>query len=167
MPLVVIMTAANTVSRARDSVFDPPEIIKVTMSATSMTVTAIASTSDPKGSPTRCATTSAWCTAASTAPPSRSATTATTAPGRSRSQVRTRATRASGGATVLQGSRFQDGRFPCSLVRGRFVSGVRVWRGTRLLGLGGEAVESSTIGALARFPAGRSDARRGGNRRRL
>ena len=37
------------------------------MSEASITVTATARTSVPKGSPTRCATTSAWCTAAITA----------------------------------------------------------------------------------------------------
>ena len=68
MPLVVIMTAANTVSRAREAVSGPPETIRVTINATSITVTATARTSDPNGSPTRWATTSAWCTAASTAP---------------------------------------------------------------------------------------------------
>ena len=46
----------------------PPESISETMSATSMTVTAMASSNVPNGSPTRCATTSAWCTAASTLP---------------------------------------------------------------------------------------------------
>jgi hypothetical protein len=59
MPLQVIITAANTVSRANDAVAGPPEIISVTMSPTSMTVTAIANTSDPNGSPTRWATISA------------------------------------------------------------------------------------------------------------
>ena len=53
IPLQVIMTAANTVSRARVEVSEPPETIRVTMSATSMTVTETASTSDPNGSPTR------------------------------------------------------------------------------------------------------------------
>lgn len=54
------MTAAKTVSRARlaTSGVAVPTMID-TISATSMTVTAIASTSVPKGSPTRCATTSA------------------------------------------------------------------------------------------------------------
>ncbi len=37
----------------------PPAIISVTISATSITVTATARTSEPNGSPTRCATTSA------------------------------------------------------------------------------------------------------------
>jgi hypothetical protein len=50
---------ANTVSRANDAVAGPPEIISVTMSPTSMIVTAIANTSDPNGSPTRWATISA------------------------------------------------------------------------------------------------------------
>jgi hypothetical protein len=59
MPLQVIMTAANTVSRANDSLPGPPPTISVTISPTSMIVTAMASTSDPKGSPTRWATTSA------------------------------------------------------------------------------------------------------------
>ena len=59
MPLVVIITAANTVSRASVSVSEPPETISVTISATSITVTATARTSEPNGSPTRCATTSA------------------------------------------------------------------------------------------------------------
>jgi hypothetical protein len=59
MPLQVIMTAANTVSRASVSVSEPPEAINVTISATSITVTATARTSEPYGSPTRCATTSA------------------------------------------------------------------------------------------------------------
>src|SRR5580765_7204087 len=61
MPLQVIITAANTVSRASEAVSLPPLTIRVTISATSMIVTATASTSDPNGSPTRCATTSAWC----------------------------------------------------------------------------------------------------------
>ena len=41
----------------------PPEIIIERISAVSITVTAKASTSVPKGSPMRCATTSAWWTA--------------------------------------------------------------------------------------------------------
>ena len=54
----------------------------VRIRASSITVTAAASTNDPNGSPTRCATTSAWCTAANT-PPMRNAasTTASTGPG--------------------------------------------------------------------------------------
>ncbi len=68
MPLTVIMTAAKTVSRASVSV--PLLLLRmsVRMSATSMTVTATARTSEPNGSPIRCATISAWWTAASTAP---------------------------------------------------------------------------------------------------
>ena len=81
MPLVVIITAAKTVSRASDSALAPPDAIRVTISATSITVTATASTSDPNGSPSRCAITSACCTAASTAPASTRATTPT-GPGR-------------------------------------------------------------------------------------
>ncbi len=59
MPLVVIISAANAVSRARVAVSLPPDAISSTISATSMMVTAAASTSDPNGSPIRCATTSA------------------------------------------------------------------------------------------------------------
>ena len=59
MPLQLIITAAKTVSRASVEVPSPPETISVTISATSITVTATASTSDPNGSPTRWATTSA------------------------------------------------------------------------------------------------------------
>ena len=68
MPLTLIITAANTVSRASPEVSLSPLTIRVTISATSMTVTATARISEPNGSPTRWATTSAWCTAASTAP---------------------------------------------------------------------------------------------------
>jgi len=78
MPLDVMITAANTVSRASVSAAAAPAIISVTMSATSITVTATARTSDPNGSPTRCATTSAWCTALSTAPARKTVTPATT-----------------------------------------------------------------------------------------
>ena len=70
MPLRLIITAAKTVSRASVRGSSPPAIISVTISPTSITVTATARTSDPNGSPTRWATTSAWCTAASTAPTS-------------------------------------------------------------------------------------------------
>src|SRR5262245_33141491 len=54
------------------SVGFPPSLPNITdtISATSIVVTASASTRVPKGSPTRCATTSAWCTAATTAPAS-------------------------------------------------------------------------------------------------
>jgi hypothetical protein len=65
----------------------PPATISVTMRPTSINVTATASTNDPNGSPTRCATTSAWWTAASTAPASNAAMTATSAGPRSRPQV--------------------------------------------------------------------------------
>ena len=68
MPLRISITAANTVSRASAPVSKPPASISETISATSITVTASARISVPKGSPTRCATTSAWCTAASTLP---------------------------------------------------------------------------------------------------
>ena len=47
MPLRMIITAANTVSRASAAVAGPPASISETMSATSITVTATASTSVP------------------------------------------------------------------------------------------------------------------------
>ena len=53
MPLQTIMIAANTVSRASAALASPPESITETISATSMTVTANASTSVPNGSPIR------------------------------------------------------------------------------------------------------------------
>ena len=59
IPFTVIITAANTVSLAREAASEPPASTSVTMRATSMTVTATANTSEPKGSPTRWATTSA------------------------------------------------------------------------------------------------------------
>ncbi len=80
MPFRMIITAANTVSRANAAASAPPAIIKETMSATSISVTASASTSVPYGSPTRCATTSAWCTAANTLPVRLSAMMATNGP---------------------------------------------------------------------------------------
>ena len=98
-PFIVIIAAANTVSRASVSALWPPETIRVRISATSITVTATASTRDPKGSPTRWAITSAWCTAASTAPARSTATSATTPGPTSRPQVATRATSATTGAT--------------------------------------------------------------------
>ncbi|MNT17737.1 hypothetical protein D3C72_1529100 [compost metagenome] len=68
MPFRMIMMAANTVSRARPVVSGPPASISETISATSIRVTASASTRVPYGSPMRWATTSAWYTAASTLP---------------------------------------------------------------------------------------------------
>jgi len=59
IPLQVIIAAAKTVSRANVEVSGPPETISITMSPTSMTVTATARISAPNGSPTRWATTSA------------------------------------------------------------------------------------------------------------
>jgi hypothetical protein len=59
MPLQVIIAAAKTVSRASVETSSPPETMSVTISPTSMTVTATARMSEPNGSPTRCATTSA------------------------------------------------------------------------------------------------------------
>ena len=102
MPFVVIITAANTVSRASVSVSLPPETISVTISATSITVTATASTSEPNGSPTRCATTSAWWTAARTAAARNApAITRTIVPGLL-PQVAAVRTAASTGTTVVQ-----------------------------------------------------------------
>src|SRR5262245_36214615 len=66
MPLQTIMTAAKTVSRASPAFSAGAAIMTETISATSMTVTATARTSVPKGSPMRWATTSAWYTAANT-----------------------------------------------------------------------------------------------------
>jgi len=68
MKLRMIMIAANTVSRASAATSPDPDSISETISDTSITVTATASTNVPKGSPTRCATTSAWWTAATTEP---------------------------------------------------------------------------------------------------
>jgi hypothetical protein len=47
MPLHVIITAANTVSRASVDVSEDVDTISVTIRPTSITVTATASTSDP------------------------------------------------------------------------------------------------------------------------
>ena len=66
MPLHTIMTAAKTVSRASPAFSAGAATMTETISATSMTVTATARTSVPNGSPVRCATTSAWYTAAKT-----------------------------------------------------------------------------------------------------
>ena len=101
MPLVEIITAANTVSRAYVDVWSPPDTISVTISATSMTVTATARTSEPNGSPTRCATTSAWCTAARTAPISGSAMSAATTADGWRPHETTSTTRPTTGATSV------------------------------------------------------------------
>ncbi len=102
MPLMLIMIAAKTVSRARPEVSLSPVIISVTISATSMTVTATAKRSDPNGSPTLWATTSAWCTAASTAPIRNAAMTGTSGPARSRPQVATSRTMPRIGAQTVQ-----------------------------------------------------------------
>ena len=66
MPLQTIMTTAKIVSRARAAFSAGAASMTDTMSAVSMTVTAKARTSVPNGSPIRCATTSAWWTAANT-----------------------------------------------------------------------------------------------------
>src|SRR5262245_64751286 len=60
------MTAAKTVSRASPAFSAGAATMTETISATSMTVTAMARTSVPNGSPVRWATTSAWYTAANT-----------------------------------------------------------------------------------------------------
>jgi len=73
MPLHTIITAANTVSRASPAFSAGAAIMTETIRAVSITVTASARTSVPKGSPTRCAITSAWYTAENTAPNSTSA----------------------------------------------------------------------------------------------
>jgi hypothetical protein len=66
MPLHTIMTAAKTVSRASPAFSTGAATMTDTIKATSITVTATARTSVPNGSPVRCATTSAWYTAAKT-----------------------------------------------------------------------------------------------------
>ncbi len=58
-PLQMIITVAYSVSRGSVAVAAPPDSISDRISVTSMAVMASASTSVPKGSPTRCATTSA------------------------------------------------------------------------------------------------------------
>jgi hypothetical protein len=98
MTVVVIMTAAKTVSLARVAVLSgSPEIISVTIRATSMTVTATASTREPNGSPTRWATTSAWCTADSTAATSSAPPPISTTVGGVRTEHRDRRRRARDG----------------------------------------------------------------------
>ena len=67
-PLTMIITAAKMVSRASPALSGPPASMTLMISATSITVMATASTRVPKGSPTRWATTSAWCTEAITVP---------------------------------------------------------------------------------------------------
>ena len=69
-PLAMIMTVAYIVSRVRAALLSPPDSITDTISDDSIAVTASARTRVPKGSPTRWATISAWCTAATTAPTS-------------------------------------------------------------------------------------------------
>ena len=102
MPLQMIMTAANTVSRANPAFSGPDDNMTDTISATSITVTAMASTRVPNGSPTLCATTSAWCTAAKTAPASASAISAINQPGGVMSVPATSTTHASSGAAMVQ-----------------------------------------------------------------
>src|SRR4029434_2170313 len=94
-PLHVIIAAANTVSRASVSVSEPPAAVSATTSPTATHGTAPASTSDPSGSPTRWATTSAWCTDARTAPARNAATIARPRPPGFLSHVIATATRGS------------------------------------------------------------------------
>jgi hypothetical protein len=97
------ITAAKTVSRARVAPCTGSPTISVTISATSITVTATARISEPSGSPTRCATTSAWWTAASTAPIRKTATRVTpTGPSGWVNQAIASATSAAGGTSVVQ-----------------------------------------------------------------
>ena len=141
MPLQVIITAAKTVSLARVELLSPPSTIRVTIRATSMIVTATARTREPNGSPTRWATTSAWCTAASTAPARTRVTSTTTAPGRSRPQVNTSRTTASTGTADVHS---------CVSVRSRAImqrssqrptgSRTHAWRYLMLAGLQDVAV---------------------------
>lgn len=56
MPFITIMIAANTVYRASPAFSAGAASMTETSSATSITVTATARTSVPKGSPVRCAT---------------------------------------------------------------------------------------------------------------
>jgi hypothetical protein len=58
-PLRMIITAANTVSLASVAELGPPCSMSVTISPTSITVTASASINEPYGSPTRWAISSA------------------------------------------------------------------------------------------------------------
>jgi hypothetical protein len=53
IPFMVIITAANTVSRASVAAPGPPALTRVTIKATSIAVTEIARTREPNGSPTR------------------------------------------------------------------------------------------------------------------
>ena len=119
IPLQVIITAANTVSRASVDASSPPATISVTIRATSITVTATARTNEPNGSPTRCATISAWWTAASTAEPSSAATiTSTTVPG-FEPQVAAVTSTARTGMTVVQDTeRGSDKHLSLGSVRG-------------------------------------------------
>ena len=77
-----------------------------TISAVSMTVTARARTSVPNGSPTRCATTSAWYTAANTVPSRATPATAAMSSPTPRKAVIDRITQANAGQVhVHQGGR--------------------------------------------------------------
>src|SRR4051794_22345547 len=97
MPLQVIIAAANTVSRASVSLPALSPAISVPIRPPSMAVTATASTREPNGSPTRCAITSAWWTAASTDAPRKQATTTSTTAGGLDPHVNARITSATGG----------------------------------------------------------------------
>jgi hypothetical protein len=102
-PFSMIMTVAYMVSRARAALLAPPASMTDTISDDSMAVTASARTSVPKGSPTRCATISAWCTAATTAAARRSPHTRPSATPTGRLSAARSAATASSGATTASG----------------------------------------------------------------
>ena len=97
--------------------------MSVTIRPTSITVTATASRSEPNGSPTRWATTSAWCTAASTAAPRINAIPASTTPGGLEPHVTASASKASGGTTSVQRSDFRRVIVTQHGLRGRRLAG--------------------------------------------
>ena len=124
MPLHTIMTAAKTVSRASPAFSAGAAIMIETISAVSITVTARARTSVPNGSPTRCATTSAWYTAANTVPSRATPATAANTPPPPRKDVINRITQAneatpkSTKASVLRPCRsFPEALYPMNVMR--------------------------------------------------
>ncbi|HEX5326380.1 MAG TPA: hypothetical protein VFW75_06905 [Acetobacteraceae bacterium] len=131
MPLQISMTAANAVSRASSAQPGPGASMMATISPTSMTVTAMASTRVPNGSPMRRAITSAWRTAANTVPIRTTAITAANAPptraqGRqSAGSRRARATPRPTTASILRGRSSQ----PLRVVTGRTGGGAASWIG--------------------------------------
>src|SRR5262245_37383196 len=97
MPLHTIMMAAKTVSRANPAFSAGAAIITETINAVSMAVTARARTRGPNGSPTRCAITSAWYTAAYTVPNNTMLATAATRRPPPRKEENSRTTHAKAG----------------------------------------------------------------------